>query len=175
MRYLLVFVLFLLACGCEPHSSNEKQRLVNAARERAAVRLEREKGLVPFGSGGQTSDRVKMLHLAFQYRGKIGIPEARRLVTDAVEELVKTVNADEKLRPYLSNYPFRPDNVEVEIYLKNPDRAPISPEVSPEVSPESLRVVASRDGKIEYEASDPLSHRLVTVFEENYEEALRKR
>ena len=51
--------------------------------------------------------------------GPVSKDRLREILVDSVEELLKQINADEELRPFLKNYPFTENEVEIELYIVN--------------------------------------------------------
>ena len=169
MRVVAIFIGVILLCSCESNNHyrpSDKEKAVNEILAFVSSNLKKEKELIPFGSGGQTMYQVKMLALAFQYRNALDIEQGRELLLESVREFTSTVNADEHIRNYLSNYPFEAKNVIVEIYIKNPDGT--------NLESSKLCVIAANEGILEYEIRDPKTDRLTRIYTETYEEALQK-
>lgn len=83
---------------------------------RVAVQLKKEKDLHPCGSGGGMMDQIGMLALSFNYYKEIDIDTGRDLLMTTGKLLLNSVNEDERIRPYLENYPFLPKNIEIRIF-----------------------------------------------------------
>ena len=173
MRVLLIFALafFSIACNRQdnlfsPHKPSTKQEAVNEIRLRAAGKIKRKYGLQPFGTAGQLLDQVKMIGLSFQYHKPIDIEEGRKLLIGATNELLAEINANEDVRPYLDKYPFETKNVRIEIVLRNPDGS------TPVLG--SLVLIKAQTDILSYDTSDPQTHRLTTILQETFEEALLK-
>jgi hypothetical protein len=173
MNKFFTFILSLVLFGCSSinmsiNQSNlsEKERVADEILANTAARLKKEKELNPFGSGGRMMDEVKMLMLAFTYNKPIELEEGRELIVYAVETFVSMINNDERIHPYLYNYPFEPKNVKVEIYIKNPNCSSIEPE--------KLCVLIAREGVIKYEVQDFTTSRLKTIYEESFIQAQKK-
>ena len=66
-------------------------------------------------------DEVRMLSLTFKYYNEIEVSKARELLITSVIEFASAVNADARIRPYLKNYPFGPQNIEIRILIQKPD------------------------------------------------------
>ncbi len=172
MKYFLMFIVILSVCGCgkEDFYTNEKsdneEVLVNEIMHKVAIKLNRDRGLIPFGTGAQMMHKIEMLALAFQYRKPIEIEEGRELLITAVNEFVAAVNAEERIRPYLANYPFDPKNIEIRIFVQRPDGS--------QAAPGKLRLLKALEGELEYEITDPSTGGLETILEETYQEAEQK-
>lgn len=132
---------------------------------RVAKKLCRERGLIPIGTGGRMMNEIKMLALSFNYDKTITIDEARELLIYSVNEFVSEINACEEIRQYLYNFPFESRNVQVRIFLLNPDHR--------KVGTGELSIISSIDGVFEYEIDAPDGKKLITVQKETYEEAVQ--
>ena len=109
MRMFHFLITCLLCCACEKPVSyypSEKEYLSNIITKNVATQLKNELGLLPFGSGGQAMDQVKMLALAFLSYKPIDIETGRELLVTTVNEFAAQINTNEAIRPYLNNYPF---------------------------------------------------------------------
>ena len=167
--FLFCLLATLCICGCEryaPSDPNEKQKLINEVRQKAAKKIYKDLGLIPCGTGAQAMDQIKMLHLAFDYRKPVDIKTGRELLVAAVQIFAQEINANPEIRPYLDNYPFEPKNIRIWIFLKNPDGS--------NIEPEKLCVICATQGILEYENKNPETCRLTTIYKETYEEALQK-
>ena len=168
---LLFSLIFLVVICCafflKPgYRLSAREQASNIVTKKVATQLSSEKKLLPCGSGGQISHGVKKLSLSFFYREPIEIEQGRELLIAGVNKFVAAVNADEHIRPYLVNYPFEPKNVEILIFLQNPDGS--------EIIPGKLTCMGATEGVLTYDIEDPETQRLVTIHKESYEEALLK-
>jgi hypothetical protein len=163
-------MVFVTGCGSlqpddTPHPS-KKGTLANEVTNRAFARLKIEKELYPFGTGAEMMYQIKMLALAFHYYKEVNIGEARELLISAGTTFLDIINSNEEIRPFLHNYPFNPGNVEIRIVLKSPNAS--------EFSYEKLCIVTMIDGRLNYEARNPQTDRLLTIHKETYDEAISK-
>jgi hypothetical protein len=90
---------------------------------------------------------------------------ARELLVNVVEEYLSEINADERIRPYLHNYPFTDKNLEIEIVFRNPDGS--------KVASGKINVASADEGKIFYYVDYPEKHTLKILYEETYEQAIQ--
>jgi hypothetical protein len=171
VRFLL-FILILIT-GCVENSSATDYHpsltvLANELGHRVLWQLMREKKLyaVEYGGIGGKTKPTKLLHCAFFYYREVNIDEARELLMAAGDLLLKTLNANEKIRPCFVNFPLTPKNIQVDIFLKNSDGS--------ELGPEKLHVLSFTDGKLRYEIITSETQRLATIHIETYEEAEAK-
>lgn len=148
-----------------PYVPSPKETLANQITKKVARELFNEKELHPCGSGGQAMHEIQMLALSFDYYKPIDMAQGRQLVIAAVEKFLAEINANDRIRPYLGNYPFKPKNIEIRIFLKNSDGS--------ETEPNQLTVVSAIEGVIKYKVRNPDNTLFKIIYEEPYEEALR--
>ncbi len=168
MRIYFVFILCLL-CGCGmqdiPNGReqiSEKVKLAQEIRSHVARKLMKEKGLIPWGSGGGGIDQIEMLALSFQYRKPITMEEGRDLLLTAVHEFIDAINRDERIHPYLASYPFGSERIEIVIFIED----------SKGDTPSSVvNVVSCRNGICRYEIYDLNPVQVTTVLKETLTEA----
>jgi hypothetical protein len=169
MWVLIVFVLF----GCnkykveyfETKESRERESLCNKILKNVSTQLKQEKNLSPFGFGGQTSNGVEMLALSFIYFQPLEIKESRELLLYCIDSFVDAVNKEERIHYYLKNSPFTSKNIQVTIYLYNPDGSNLS---------SGLQVISNNGGFLRYKTDNPDGPLFKTVLKETYHEALQK-
>jgi hypothetical protein len=126
----------------------------------------RSQELYPFGTAYQMMDQIKMLGIAFNYYKEVDLEEARELLIYAGTTFLDIINSNEEIRKYLDVYPFKPENVDIRIFLQNLDGT--------EFSPEKLCVITMIDGMLEYDAKNPETLRLLRVHKETYDKAVKK-
>ena len=91
--------------------------------------------------------------------------EARKLQVYASEKLLRAINAHEKIRPFLREYPFTPVRAGVHISYNNEYIGPFADG--------TLCYVSTNKGNIYYSALDPITDKHIDVFSEPYEEAVK--
>jgi len=169
--FVILGLLILLGCSSEikfeeTQKISQKQKIVNQIRFKAAKFIEKEKGLKPCGTGAQMMYEVKMLALAFVYNQPIDIQQGRELLVYTVETFVAMINEDERIHSYLYNYPFRPKNVEIRIFINNPDNSSIEAG--------KLCIVSAIDDYCAYKIRNTKTGRLETIYKETFQEAKAK-
>jgi hypothetical protein len=73
------------------------------------------------GSGGMYLNCVRQISVDFIYEGVVCKEEVLVIYYDCVKELIKRINQNEKIRPFLINYPVSKENVSVKISFYNPN------------------------------------------------------
>ena len=74
-----------------------------------------------WGIGGAWTTDVRTLSLKYYVYDQVDIAGARRLYVLGVESLIKLVNADLEIRPYLRNFPFTYRNTDILLAISRPD------------------------------------------------------
>lgn len=172
MNFFLFTIIIFFVVSCSENAQNFGYKpnpvsiIINEIEKKVFSQLQIEKNLYPFEFGGGGKDPVKLLHFGFLYFNEIEIKEARELIITAGDQFLKEINANEQMRPYLANFPFKPENIQVEIFLKRQDKS--------EIGLEKLRVITMRDAEVRYYIRSSETKRLTIVYKETYDEASRK-
>lgn len=164
-----ITLTLLVACSTnnkiKTKETSTESIIVNKIRSEVFVELFID-DLHPCGTGGQMMDEIKMLYFGFNYFYEISIDEARKLLLMAAKVALNKINNCDEIRPYLANYPFKPINVKIDIFLRNSDYTPFDCE--------KLQVISFHEGKLEYMNHNSVNNFLTTIHKETYEEALAK-
>ncbi len=126
--------------------------------------LEREFDLACTGTGGSMAKHISSISLMFNASRRASISEARALQVKCTERLLHSINANEKLRPFLAEYPFTAERINVSIgfHMGNIH-----------YSDGTVAFVSMGRGQLHYALSDPLTQLLEDLFIEPYSEALQ--
>ena len=161
-------VFLITSCNLNnTHKIKNDQRLASELRKKAAGEIKKQLGLYPMGTMGQMMYEIEKLGLAFQCYKPLTIEEGREYLIKSTEIFLDIINSDERIRPYLSNYPFRASNIRIEIYINNPDFS--------DLENGQLEIVESEDGKLVYKTRPLFKKKgFETVYNESFEEALKR-
>ena len=118
-----------------------------------------------YGSGGGFMDNVNRIILAFDGVRNLSIAEARLLIVECEEELLKRINEDVAIRPYLSHYPFEGSATDISLCFYDP-KGQI-------VESKYIGKVATIHGYIFYNIYDHEQDNFALLFKESYQEALK--
>ncbi len=166
---LIILLLGLTVIGCdkggEPNYIRMSDRIVNQYLKD----MKDLYGLNCFGCGGGFLNKVNEIIISFKIQGPKNREELRELVIKITEDLLRRYNDNEKIRPYLKNYPFTDRNVRIGILLT--DEKGISFH-NKGADKERLCAVYQFWGSICYQILNEEKPYLQDVFEETYEEAL---
>ncbi len=171
MRFIFCAILSIILNSCGDINSDNiypspsRSDLVYEISNKVFKKLKNEKNLCRFECGSGKNP-ITFLHWGFLYYNDINVDEARELLIIAANQFLEAFNADERIRPYLANYPFKPENIEINIFLKKPNGS--------ELEAEKLHVISIQNGILDYMIEIPEKHHLKTVLLETYEEASAK-
>ncbi|MEN9653934.1 MAG: hypothetical protein RL235_46 [Chlamydiota bacterium] len=141
------FFILLFSCAkTRETKGREYSKYVNEIVDDFAKCMKKKHNLHCYGSGGSMPHDVEEIELMFNHRGLLSIDDARALEVEAIQELLRRINAHEKIRPFLREYPFHSNRVGVLISTstKTGDR-PLDG---------SVALVFSAKNKIHYDAAE---------------------
>lgn len=72
-------------------------------------------------SGGDLSDGIKEFAFLFHKYKKVDVAQARKLELGIMEIILEKINSHAQLRPYLTTYPVKPEQVKVLVEFKGSD------------------------------------------------------
>ncbi len=143
-----------------------------------------------YGSGGSMPkdvEKIKVLFISYQHST---VDDARKVEVDAIQELLQRINAHEKIRPYLREYPFGPNRVDISISFRTEtDDRPLDGSVASVFLAKDK--IFYRAAEIQMQEPTPLIYmneknevvkeligggpreKLIPLMEETYEEALK--
>lgn len=159
---LMSCLVIFSGCVALPKHEIEADRIMNAY----TYHVEKAYGFRSFAVGGGMMDDVKSITLKYIAYEKVDIPTARKMLVQNIEDLLKTINSDEKIRPYLHNYPFTVNNLKFGLCFFDSNNDWIEPPY--------LGKAILLNGKIHYSLWNEPKDMLETQEEETYEEALQK-
>lgn len=163
----LMFLLYIALGGCDDRSEDEK--MVHKAIYTTAKTLNDRyqlhyMGIVEAGD----KEHYKKIGLFFELMRIINKEEGRKIIVNCAQELLKEINSNPNLLPYLLPSPFPVENIELAIYIRHPD--------GQSVYHPDLAVISLRKGVIRYSTDTPEMRRKLGFYteeKETYEEALK--
>lgn len=106
-KLILTILLFLVSCASDcKHCDLAHGAMLSYAKE------QKKKGLYLEAKGGAMMDNIKLFDISFiSSKMNVSNEEAVREVTALCEGFIKKINEDEKIRPYLRDYPITDRNL----------------------------------------------------------------
>lgn len=163
---LMVF-LYIALGGCDNRS--EKAKMMHKAVYNAAKIVGNRYQLHYMGlSEAADKKHYKEVGLHFEMFRIVSKDESRKMLVDCVEEMLKEINSNPQLQPYLQPSPFTVANIEIAIFIRHPDgQYAYHPD---------LGILTVRGGVIRYSTDIPeMRHKygFYTEEKESYEDALK--
>ena len=109
-------------------------------------------------------DDIQKVNSHYESFECLTVDEARRLYVDVVEGYLERYNQNEEIRPYLHNYPFTVDNVEVMIGFK-----PVQQQKMDQLFVALMYV--GKNQRLLYRAYNHETEKFTYLYEEPYETA----
>jgi len=161
----LVIAPLIMSFGFFKSQPRDHAVIAREIRAKVAKKLVKKHEMECVGVGGGMMGSVYMIGLSFQIHRPIDRNEARERIIDCVEELLTAVNQNDEIRPFLKNYPFTTDNVQVAIFIKDKNRRDL---YDPNISVVSV----FKSQEISYCTTEPDKMKYKTQIREPYQEAL---
>lgn len=140
--------------------------IINTVLDKTLGELRKKYPLSIIGVGGSQQDKKETtITVSFLLNQSLSKNECRELLVDITEVLLKNINQNEDLLPYLYNIPFSYKNVKINVFLRYPDQSSIG-------NPHIFMFGLSKDN-IDYNIKYPNQQYKYSTEEEPYEKALQ--
>lgn len=170
LALLVVLTFLIICCSCSNSADSQYRpaayvsmageinaKIINTLSERYHMDV--------IGVTSGLADNVNTLGARFQIQGPLPKDKLRQLIVGCVEEYLNEINSDEKIRPFLKNYPFTSQEISVAILVVNKRLDLYHPEIS----------AVANSGKIIWfgtvDQENASGYKLIE--EETYDEALK--
>jgi len=168
MKIFSIIFLTTFIISCNPQSSGHlnkstKQSVATEVRNKTIIQLRKEKNLCACGVGSQMMNQICKLKISFFYYKEIDISEARELLMFAANTFLNTINSNQEICHFSQNFPFKPKNIEVVIYIYKPNGK------EPDLG--NLTVISMLNGTLKYKVSNSETYGYNIADQESYEEA----
>jgi hypothetical protein len=164
INLILGLIFMLLFCSFNSESE-DYEKLADKITYKIAKQLLIEKNMYLIGTGGQMMDDIQMMAMSFEVCRPLNVPKARQLLISAIQKYLSEINNDEKIRPYLHQYPFTDKNIQIDFWIRNPDGS--------RVALDKIYYVSAINGILRYYIDDPEKFSRKLVHEESYGEVLQ--
>lgn len=159
---ILFMFSFLFGCSSFGYQAPRYVKLSHEITEKTAKELKEQKNLYLIGTGGQMMDDIQMMSMSFVYYQEVDLKTGRELIVHVINEYLLAINNNKEVRSYLHEHPFTAKNIEIRIFVYNPDRS--------ELPLEKIYCIECINGVLEYYTrSNPRQ----AIYEETYEQASR--
>lgn len=129
MNFFLALILTYIGSFLFP-STSKYERISDEIVAETSKEIISSHNLFLIGTGGAMMHDVEMLAISFGTKECLDIQRGRKIVCECAKQLINNVNINEKVRPYLHNFPFTEKNVRIIIFCQDEkDNTPSSPQV----------------------------------------------
>lgn len=166
--YLLLTAIFLITCQTSApkiYQISEHEKIADKITSLVAQKIEAETGMRLMGTGGGMMGKVRMMSMSFQYFGDVSFEQARELLVYCVNEYLLAINTNEEIKPFLVHYPFTPEDIQIEIYIRK--QSGQDPSVG------SLSLIGAVYGVLDYNVKRPDPILYEKIQKESYEKAVK--
>jgi hypothetical protein len=168
--YLFSVFSFVFSSKAEAgHKINDKQAsytpYVNEIVRTFAKEMKKELALQCIGDGGSMPYDVEEITVLFVSFQKVTVDKARELEIAAIEKLTNIINKNEKIRPYLREYPFPKNRADVRITFLT--------EKGEYFDKNFVTFVFQTKNQIFYETRNLQEDKFVLLHKESLEEAIK--
>ncbi len=165
MRAILLVVLLFALWGCHRKEQPEYIVLVDKMMvEFSNEMLQEEKFYLTRYGGGLRHD-IEMVCLGYRTKRRATVEEARELFIKYSQKLLQRINEDEKMRPFLNQYPFTANDIEFGLSFVQKNNRPFTDG--------SVAYVSVVRGNIYYYRYDGGKRDFVEILKEPYQDALQ--
>lgn len=161
---MILITALMMFFGLFGDSRPEHIKLSQKISENFAKEVKAQRNFKFIGRGGSLFENVEKVSLSFKSEDYSNIANARIILVEMRESLITHYNNDEKIRPYLSNFPFIPKNIEITIFFEKKQLIPSQKLVSSVFPIEHL---------VYYYLYDSSTGAILETYTETYEEAYK--
>ncbi len=149
----------------QEHKSPEYVYYVNEIFRSFSKQVKQEFGLDCESTGGSMPYDVQEISMSFNSDQTATLQEARELEVKVTEKFIELINAHEKIRPFLREFPFPPNRATVMISFEKPKKMNLNNYVELVLQVKNIIYYESKKNTPPYNYE--------TIKEESYEEALK--
>lgn len=160
---LLIISIFIIV-SCAKKNSKQSQ-IAHKIIDNFSVKMKKEHYLNLQGKGLGFSKGMNLFLVRYKIHKKINLEQARNLIVNCSQTLLAMINSNIELRPFLSNYPYNNNNLDIIITFYD--------ELDERAAFPNLAFISVGEGKIYYDFYDTLKQDFVPSHRESYEEALK--
>ena len=162
---IVSFVLIMFLGSILNAQIPEYIKYVDEVVKSFALQMQKELNLECIGDGGRMPHDVEKIEIDFDVKRRASIEEARKLQIFVATRFLQAINAHEKLRPFLHEYPFSLARIHLSIGFVN--------EFDQGFADGTVSSTFLCNGIIHYRSYNPIEEKLVNFHQEPYQEALK--
>lgn len=157
---------FIMLGNQQVYMPSRGEQLVNSILAQTAKIIKEKYGISPCGMGAaMPGGPIQGMTLCFDSKSEFDQEQLRELIIKSAQELLKEVNDNDEIQPYLKKRPFTIKNIQIIIY--NHDNKGM------EIFDPGIAVAQISQGNLSFATVDPQdTFNYKNEYEESYEEAL---
>ena len=163
--FLSLVSLMLTFNACSGYQSPRYVKVAHQITAKTADKIEHEKNLHLIGTGGRMMDHIRMMAMSFNLYQEVTLEQTRSLLLYVVTTYLDAINQSDEIRPYLSHYPFTPQDIEIRIAIYKPDRS--------EPPLDKICYASAVNDSFHYYVARPETHSMQSIHKETYEQAVQ--
>lgn len=126
------FIIFIVSCGlvsCGLGVSKDRKVFINNIKS-YAKKIPKEEHLLFMGTNAYMPDNLKSppadmetmyVWIFLKSDKKLLLPESKKMTVEIIKEIIRGINTDENIQPYLNGKPFTWRNLEFAIFFESKD------------------------------------------------------
>jgi hypothetical protein len=103
------------SCTYSQFKEPEYVKISNCIVLQYSQELADQKKIFLDGSGGAMMDDIQRVTVSYISNAELSLEQARTLYINVMQEYLERYNANEKIRPYLHNFPFTAENIDLKL------------------------------------------------------------
>ncbi len=169
MKWYVYTALFVLLASCTTNDAEDKSDAFHRVQAKYIHDIQAKYDVRIGSYGGGCLHAVDEFSLGLEVDKKLSIEEARKILVGCAEMMLKTINTDRAIRPYLREYPFPDTKIFLYVYFRENESRPVK-------KPGQFLGCSLSRGKIKYdtvkrETRFATLDEMVPLHQETYEEA----
>lgn len=124
-NFLSIIILLILFSFSSGECMSEKDVVYQKSISNSSKALEKKFGLHCCGTGARFKDKIEMIAISFQLRREVTLSQARNCLINVMDEYLSLLNSYGFLVPFMSQYPFTKENIEVTVYFSTNDMSDV--------------------------------------------------
>jgi len=158
---IFLFLMFFIGCSQE----SKHAQLADEISYSLITDISKKYPMHYYCASGQLMTNVNTMSVDVGIVKLCNVEEARKLVVNYAEEYLYRINHNEKIRPYLTKYPFTYKEIDLLFGFFDKDQK--------RPDPNYVVMVSLLNGDLYYYKKNPSSPRHDFIHKEPYEEALK--
>lgn len=150
-----------------PYKNGDVKRsaAIDSVTHNVAKKLSLDFHLNLVGTGRQAWDGIEMLGMKLDYANEVDLNKARALLVTSIQTYLDEINHSKEIRRYIKKYPFTASNLEIGIYVHEPDGS--------DVPKDKLFYLSAVDGVLYYYLDNVKGYPRIVLHQETYDDALK--